>query len=64
MFTETDLNDRFTIIQNASLGDAEILNEKYGKLLSASYNDEERKQYRLLRNNTLVRINQLTQKSR
>lgn len=64
MFTEADLNDRLIIIQNASLTDASILIERYKEMIAETYNDEERHQFLLLKENALTRINQLTQKSR
>ena len=64
MFTETDLNDRLIIIQNASLTDASILSEKYKEMIANTGNYEERHQFLLLRENVLTRINQLKQKSR
>lgn len=62
MYTETDLNERLVIIKNASLSDAEILDENYRIMIGQSYNYEERIQFVTLRNIVLVRIDQLTQK--
>lgn len=64
MFTETDLNDRLVIIQNASLDDAAILAEKYKAMIAEASNYEERYQFLSLKENVLTRINELTQKSR
>lgn len=62
MYTNSDLNERFVIIKNATLKDATILDENYRHLISQTYNDDERQQYQILRTQVRHRIAELQER--
>jgi protein tyrosine phosphatase (PTP) superfamily phosphohydrolase (DUF442 family) len=60
--TENTLNlqDRLSIIKNASIDDVKILNTNYKHLILNTPDVDEKKQFIILQTNTQLRIKELT----
>lgn len=59
MNIDIDFNDRITIIKNANLNDASILDENYRFLIKEADSYEERQKYVILQTSVRNRINEL-----
>jgi len=63
MYDNLQLKERFVIIKNANLDDAQILDENYKQLIKETPNPDVQEQLKLLRTNVQRRIYQLKQNS-
>lgn len=59
MFDELDIKERLTIIKNSNLDDATILDNNYSRLMR-EVNEEDTQEIIILKNNTQLRIKELT----
>lgn len=60
MYDQFEIKQRLVIIENSSLADAAIFDEKYGLLIRNAETNDERAQFLELRSNVQNRIKELT----